>query len=86
MLSERELREMNEAKKSWFVLQHFGEFLDKAKSDKIKSITTEYRNACDEKKLMTLVAGYCALEDLEILLHRTTKKGQNIEEEIKNGS
>lgn len=85
VLSERDLAELNEAKKANFVLRDFGEFLEREKKSQLEKIEAEFRSECNEKKITNLFAAYVALKDLESSILRTVKRASKIEEEQING-
>lgn len=72
---------MNNARMANVVLNEFGRFIDEHKALKISQMRSEFLGECNERKIILMFSGYCALDELEAALVRKITKGKNVEKE-----
>lgn len=72
---------MNNARRANVVLNEFGSFIEEHKKHKISQMKSEFLGECNERKIILMFSGYCALDELEAALVRKITKGKNVEKE-----
>lgn len=86
-MDERKLELIGIGRKAELLLGEFGAYLDLAKDKKLKELKMAYKTGkTDAVNLSSLLAGYCALDDLASELARDVKTANSKSREIMNGS
>lgn len=80
---DKKLRLLNDGKIASLAAEHIGPLIHEMKVQKMLVLSQAFRNGkIDQATLVAGIAGFCALEDLEILMKHRIQKGQQASHEL----
>lgn len=87
MKSAQSIEGINESRMANIAYSHFSYFIEQSKQELLSKLIQLYRGENqDPYEFKCLVAGICAIEDLDGRIKKTILKGQKFESEIINGT
>lgn len=83
MIDEKKLSQMNEGRMANLALGEFGRYLEMEKKSILSKMMTAFRSGEKEHGVfMSLVAAYCALDDLEHKMKKVVMTGNMVAKEL----